>query len=183
MAQTRAAIGVAGLVRGLANGAAAYLLGYLVALTTAAETVGRSARAFEPLASAGARFVPEWKVAAWTYADAHFVGTVYAGRTVNLVSFASVEYLALVPPAVLLLVGAALSLWLDARTPRDGFVAGTTAAVGYLPVAVLFAVLSTHATVGSGLLRTVVLAGLVYPVAFGGTGGLLSVLGRRTPGA
>jgi len=161
-------------VRGAAIGVVAFLAGYLVAFLTAASVVRRVARAFRPLAEAGGRFVPGWKAAGWAFLDGHFVGTTYPGGTVDMVAMGSVEFLYLVPPLLLLLAGGVLAWAAGSTTPRDGLNRGMAVAVGYLPMAVIFAVLLRHANVQPSLLRALVVAGLVYPVAFGGIGGALA---------
>lgn len=164
------------VVRGGAAGAVAYFLGYAFAYLTAADAVGRAVRAFQPLSDAGARFAPAWKVAGWAFSDAHFVGTQFAGRTVNTVAFGSVEYLYLVPPILLLLAGGLAAALAHSETPRAGLVAGVCVTAGYLPLAVILALLLQHANVRPSLLRALVVAGVVYPVAFGGIGGALAVI-------
>ena len=169
-------------VRGAAIGVGSFLLGYLVALLAAAEAVRVSARGFQPLANAGGQFVPGWKAAGWAFLDGHFVGTTYPGGTIDMVAMGSVQFLYLVPPLLLLLAGGVVARAAGSTTPRDGLIQGITVAIGYLPMAVIFAMLLQHANVQPSLLRALVVAGLVYPVAFGGIGGALAaVLAEEGP--
>lgn len=167
------------LVRGAVAGVAAYLVGYAFAYLSAAADVQRIARAYQPLADAGGRFVPAWKAAGWAFTDAHFVGTVYPGGAVEMVGFAGVEYLYLVPPLLLLAAGGVVAFVSRVSDRRDGLVAGATVTAGYLPFAVAFALLARYANVHSSLLRALVVAGVVYPVAFGGLGGLAAAVLRE----
>lgn len=86
---------------------------------------------------------------------------------------------ALLPALVLLLAGATLAWRSTTGTVRDAAGAGARVTVGYAPLSVIGAVAITGQFFG-GVYRpsipfAVVLAGLVFPVAFGGLGGLLSV--------
>ena len=56
--------------------------------------------------------------------------------------------------------------------------AGATVAVGYLPLVVVLAVLVRHVNVQPSFLRALVVAGIVYPVAFGAAGGVLAAVLR-----
>lgn len=159
------------LVRGAVGGAVAFLLGYAVTYVTAVDAGSTAAGAFEPLASAGGRFAPAWKVAGWLFADAHFVGTRTPAITLDLVALASVEFLYAVPVLFLLVAGGAAARYDRARTPRAGLEAGLATVVGYLPLAVFAALVAGYANVGPSLLRMVVVAGVVYPVALGSVGG------------
>lgn len=104
-----------------------------------------------------------------------FVATVVPGfagtRTENFVASegGSLALLYLLPPLALL-AGA------DAPTPGAG--SGALVAVGYLPLALLGAVLFRF-SVGDGAVApdpvtAVLLAGLVYPLVFGGVGGAVA---------
>ena len=87
----------------------------------------------------------------------------------------------LLPPVALTLAGFVLG-----RRVADGVVAGGSVglrlAAGYLPLVALLAVVTRArvagygyaATVGVSLLDAALVAGLAYPVVFGGVGGLLS---------
>lgn len=164
------------VIRGAALGAVAYLAGYLLAFVTAVGELQRLVRGYVPLAEAGARFAPEWKLAGWAFYDAQFVGTRFPGQSVNVVSFAGVEFLYLVPPVLLLLAGGAVAWLSGSEESRDGLRAGATVAAGYVTLVVVLAVLVRHVNVQPSFLRALVVAGIVYPVAFGGVGALAAVL-------
>lgn len=61
-------------------------------------------------------------------------------------------------------------------TPRGGLIQGMTVVLGCLPMPVIFVMLLQHANVQPSLLRALVVAGLVYRVAFGGVGGALAAI-------
>lgn len=173
-------------VLGATAGVVAFALGLLVSFFAGAPTAGRVLRSFVPLRDAGAHLAPAWKVGAWLFYDAHFVGTRVgdAGMVADLVSMAGVEFLYLVPPVLLLLAGGGVALLVGAADPRRGLVAGTTVAVGYLLAVVVLLPLVGFAGIGPVALRAAVVAGIVYPVAFGGAGGALVGVVRadRRPG-
>ncbi|MDS0474497.1 hypothetical protein [Natrinema sp. 1APR25-10V2] len=171
-------IDAATAVRGGAAGVGSFLLGYLFTFLSAADTGVRVAGAFQPLASAGGRFAPAWKVAGWLFLDGHAVGTRFDGRTVDAVSLAGVEFLYLVPPLLLVAAGALVAVTSASTTRRQGLVDGATVTVGYLLFVVVFAILTQHGNVRPTLLRALVVAGVAYPVAFGGLGGILAVVAR-----
>ncbi len=114
-------IDAATAVRGGAAGTGAFLLGYLFTFLSAADTGVRVAGAFQPLASAGGRFAPAWKVAGWLFLDGHVVGTRFDGRTVDVVSLAGVEFLYLVPPLLLVTAGALVAVISASTTRQQGW--------------------------------------------------------------
>jgi hypothetical protein len=166
-------------VRGGILGVTAFILGLVVTLLTAGGAAQQAAGGFEPLAEAGGRFVPVWKAAGWTFLDGHFVGTTYPGGAVDMVGMASAQYVYLVPVLLLLGAGGVLGHFSSATDPRAGLLSGVTLVAGYLPMAVIFAVLSQHANVQPSLLRAAVVAGVVYPIGLGAIGGLLTAVLRR----
>jgi hypothetical protein len=171
------------VVRGTAAGAVAFVVGYLLAYATGVGAANALLNGFLPYRDAGAHLAPAWKVAGWLFYDAHFAGTLIGGQTTVLVSQASVEYLFLVPPALLLLAGGAVAIASGAEGPRAGFVAGLTVTVGYALLAVLGLLVVQWAGIGPLALRALVIAGVVYPVAFGAAGGALVGVVRAGSGA
>ena len=87
----------------------------------------------------------------------------------------------LLPPAVLTAAGIATAR-IDGATDIGRAVrVGTAVVLGYLPLAVLGAVLFTVSAGDSGqgaptLLTAVVLAGVVYPAVFGSVGGAIATV-------
>jgi len=173
--QSRPLVRPATVVVGAVTGTAAYLLGYLLVALAAGGALDGPLRGFGPLADAGARFAPTWKTAGWLFYDAHFVGTRVPGfGPVDLVALAGQQYAYLVPPLALLAAGAAVAAYADVATPWAGVVVGTSVVAGYGLLALLGALVLPSVGVGPSLLRSVVLVGVVYPVAFGAAGGALA---------
>lgn len=168
-------LGATALVYGAVAGTVTYLLGYLIVFTTASSAVERIARGYGPLEGAGAPFAPAWKAAGWAFYDAHLVGTRLPGVSghVDLVSLAGVQFLYLVPPLLLVLAGGVVAMLVGVDGPRSGVRAGLTIAVGYLLFAVIGALLVSFVGIQPDLLRASVIAGVVYPIAFGAIGGWL----------
>jgi len=178
---TRDAIG------GAVAGAATYLLGYLTVYLT------QSARIEEGLS--GLNFLAElfgndpistWQVSGWMFYNAHFVDTVipavFGGtQSQNLVSQAEgASFLFVVPPVLLLAAGVVAGRIAGADTPGGGAQAGAFVLAGYLPLALVGAFAFRYA-VGDGsvapdIVTAVLLAGAVYPAAFGAIGGAASSL-------
>lgn len=138
--------------------------------------------------------IPEWKSRLWVYFDSHFVGTQLpavsgpgddisvGGGVVDTVGLLGIEYLYVVPILVLLLGGGILAWRFGSREPYDGMRAGMLVLVGYLPVAVLAMMAGQEAGVGPSPLRSVVIAGLVYPLFFGAVGGAIyGLFSREAP--
>lgn len=90
--------------------------------------------------------------------------------------------LLVVPPLVLVLGGALAARAADARSLGDGAVAGALVVTAYLVLSVGGALLASYASSGVAgelsfripLAQAALLAGLVYPLAFGGLGGALA---------
>lgn len=167
------------LARGTGVGAVAFLLGYLVTWILAGAKAAGTTVGGVLIGS-----VPEWKVVLWMFYDSHFVGTrtpevfgpggglLGGGDLVDTVGAFDAEYLFAVPVVLLLLAGATVAARSGAATPRKGFFAGLTVAVGYLAIAVLGLFVATEGGIAPSPLRAIVIAGVVYPVVFGALGGL-----------
>lgn len=138
--------------------------------------------------------VPAWKAAGLLFYNAHLVGTVVPAPrggsvTRNLLSNggALMQLLFAVPPLVL--VAAGLLVTRDAPTVRGlrydlgsgavryGLNGGLATMLGYLPLAMagsfVFAVGRSGPDVAPDVLGAWVLAGALYPLLFGGIGGVL----------
>ncbi|TKX80279.1 transporter [Halorubrum sp. SD626R] len=178
---TSAPSGVGG---GAAAGAAAYVLGYLFAYLTQRSAVESQLEGFNFFADLfGGDPIPTWKAIGWVFYNGHFVDTqvpslVGGSQLTNLISQAdggSLTLLFVVPPVLLTLAGLAAGRIAGATEPVDGAKAGASVLVGYLPLAVIGAFLFRY-SVGDGavapdLVTAVLLAGAVYPAAFGAVGG------------
>jgi hypothetical protein len=175
---------------GAVGGVAAFLLGYVLTFLTKAGDTS------DPLGDlggslGGADIAPAgWQVIGWFFFQAHNVGieasvSVGDGGSQQLPSDIGVVLL-LVPVVSLAVAGAIVASQADAGDAVGGVVAGASVAVGYLVLAVVFALVTpwtvsaagASATVGPTLITAVLLAGVVYPVVFGAVGGAVAgVLG------
>ena len=165
---------------GAAGGAAAYLVGLLVTFVTAG--IAAASLSFDGPLSGTA---PGWKTQLWVFYDAHFVGTQTAsvfgpdgtliggGELFNTIDLLGVEYLYAVPILVLVAAGAVVASVAGASDPYDGLRAGMGVTAGYVAMVVLGLLAAVHLGTGPSPLRAVVIAGIVYPVAFGSLGGFI----------
>lgn len=136
--------------------------------------------------------VPSWKAAGMTLYNAHFVDLTYStpsgSSAVNLIDAAGgglVAFALFVPPLFLLLAGFAAVYAGDVTTDLpNAAAAGALTLVGYVLFALLGAFLFGHTetveffgfsgqySLSIPLLSTVIFLGVVYPVVFGGLGGV-----------
>ncbi|MFC4406584.1 hypothetical protein [Haloarchaeobius iranensis] len=142
--------------------------------------------------------VPSWKAAGMMLYNAHFVDLTYSTpsttSSVNLIDAAGgglVTFALFVPPLFLLLAGfAAVSVSDVTADLPNAVAAGALVLVGYLLFALVGALLFGHTEtveffgfsgqyiLSVPLLSTVVFLGVVYPVVFGGLGGVGAYLLR-----
>ena len=163
-------------------GAAAWLSGYLCTYLLVGRDVRESAlnrfvEAFEGEPAA-------YELVGWVFYNAHFVDVVYAGfggrflppTYVGEEGFTYLLYA--VPPALLVAAGLAAGRYRGVAETNEGAVVGALVAPGYLAFAVagvfLFEVSAAGTTGRPDPLSAVVLAGVVYPLAFGGVGGVVA---------
>ncbi|WP_231554255.1 hypothetical protein [Halobellus rufus] len=115
--------------------------------------------------------------------SAHYVTSeipgLFGSTAVNLISRGDAfpSALFVVPPLVLVIAGALVAVAGRSESPLSGAVAGASVALGYLPLAVAgafaFSISVGDSSAGPTLVTAILLAGLVYPLAFGGVGGAL----------
>jgi len=177
------------LAPGALAGVGAYLLGYLATYVTQAGAVRDRLSTLNFLTSLfGGDPVAAWQGVGWYFYNAHFVATVspsFGGGTRSSDLLASADagltYLYVVPPLALLLAGAAVAVVEGVDGPADG----ALAALGVVPAYFLLAVVGTVAfaygvgdagSVHPDYVTGALLAGVVYPVVFGGVGGALGSL-------
>lgn len=170
---------------GAVAGAAAYALGYLVVYVTQRGSVDERLREFNfVIELLGGDPIPTWQAVGWLFYNAHTVDVVFPGfgrtRRENLIASAdegTLTLLYLLPPALLLGAGLATAALSRVDSPSSGGVAGALVALGYLPLAVagtfVFAYAMGDGSIAPETMPGVVLAGAVYPVAFGGIGGAI----------
>lgn len=84
----------------------------------------------------------------------------------------------LIPIIALVLFGFALARYVDARTTQDAALAGSTLAIGAVPLTIVGTVVFTMEEDGIELapifMESLVLVGILFPVIFGAIGGILS---------
>jgi len=168
--------------RGAVVGALAYVVGYLLTYLWQVNAVRETLSGLNALISLlGGETIPAWKAVGWVFYGAHVVPiripTPGAGSGLRSLigNGGAPTLLYVVPPLVLLVAGATVAYWAAVETPGEGLRAGVTIASAYFVLVVLGVFLFQYAmgdvTVGSDLARSVVLAGVVYPVGFGAIGG------------
>lgn len=175
------------LATGAAGGVVAYLLGYLFVYVTQRGSVEDQLAGFNLIADLlGSDPIPAWQAVGWVFYNAHFVATevpspVGGVRSENFIAAAddgTLTALYLVPLLLLLAAGMAVGRFANATEPADGARAGGFVVVGYLPLAVVGAILFGYSvgdgTIAPDLLTAVLLAGIVYPAALGALGGVAS---------
>lgn len=169
---------------GAAAGVGAYLLGYLVTYVWQSDNVREMMRGINVfLEFFGGEPIPAWKAVGWLFYNAHFVAVTHPtfgpGRASrNFIASGDAPVLLYAVPLVLVAtIAAVVAYTADADGPVAGGLAGTTVAVGYLPLAivgvVLFRATRGDATIAVDPVTGVLLAGLVYPLVVGGIGGVL----------
>ncbi|SNZ03199.1 hypothetical protein SAMN06269185_0215 [Natronoarchaeum philippinense] len=176
---------------GALTGVAAYLGGYLVTYVSMRSSVEERLSGFNAVAELfGGDPIPAWKAVGWLFYNSHFVETTiptFGGtQTQNFVANAdggSMALLFLVPPLLLLGAGVAAAAFSGARSAADGARTGAGVVAGYLPLAVLGILVFGYAVgegqIGPDAITAVLLAGVVYPLAFGSVGGALgAAVGR-----
>ncbi len=171
---------------GAAGGVGAYLLGYLLVYVTQRGSVEEQLAGFNFIADLfGSDPIPSWQAVGWVFYNAHFVATEIPGfggtRSENFIAAGddgTLTALYLVPIVLLLVAGLVAGRVAGADDPTDGAQAGALVVVGYLPLAIVGAVVFGYSvgdgTVAPDLVTAVLLAGAVYPAALGAVGGVAS---------
>ena len=171
------------LLGGALAGILTWILGYVLTYLLVAPDIRESAlnQFVEAFEGAPATY----EMVGWVFYNAHFVDVVF--RDIPFVGSRSGTFvggqdgfttlLYVVPPALLVAAGLALSRRQGATTPVEGATAGLTVVPGYLVLSVagpfLFAVAALGARGAPDLLPAVVLAGVLYPLVFASAGGAL----------
>ena len=181
--------GTSGIVAGTGAGVAAYVLGYLFTYVTQNGAVEEQLAGVNALADLfGGDPIPTWQAVGWLFYNGHFVDTrvpslIGGDQMTNLISQAdggTLSILFVVPPVLLVLAGVVAGRFAGGTDPTDGAKNGALVVVGYLPLAVLGAFLFRYSvgdgTVAPDVITAVLLAGAVYPAAFGAIGGAAATL-------
>ncbi|MFC7079707.1 hypothetical protein [Halorussus caseinilyticus] len=169
------------LARGAVAGVGAWLLGYLLAYVWKARAVSEALEGVGFVSRLlGGEAIPAWKGVTWLFLNAHFVATRFptvtgGTRTTNVVTGEGGSTLLLALPPLLLLVAGAVA----AYGRPGGLAAGAALALGYLPLSAMAAFVTTHAigdtwaAISADPVTAILLAGVVYPAAFGAVGGVV----------
>lgn len=175
------------LLRGGAAGVVAFLLGYVLTYAWKGPAVAEALQGVNAIADlVGGQAIPTWKAVGWLYFSAHLVATRVPAlgggdRPVNLIAASddgSLVVLYALVAAVLLLAGAAVGRVAPADRLATAAASGASVLVGYLPAALLAALLVGHTLGGDirvapDLVTAVAVAGIVYPAFLGALGGAL----------
>lgn len=170
-------------------GVALFLLGYLL---TYLVKIGDVNEALEtPLVDLSAVAPPAvWQVIGWFFYAGHNVqvtlsGTLGGSTTWTTLGLDVPTWLLLLPVGLLLVAGFATVRYAEIRRPGRGAMSGALVALPYLVCVVLLGILAgwTASPGGTASLRiaphlitTVFVAGVGYPVVFGGVGGALAAV-------
>jgi hypothetical protein len=188
----RARLDAVPLRAGALTGAVAFVLGYV--LTYAMKIQDVSSALSNPLVDLSGVTPPaDWQVVGWYLFRLHTVPsklTVTVGGTTRsqAIGLDAATWMLLVPVAILLVGGYVVARYVDAATPVGGATAGASLAVAYVVLALLLSLVTAWSVTRSGgtvgispdLVPAVLVAGVVYPVLFGGVGGAVAgALGNR----
>jgi len=173
-------------VGGALAGVLAWFAGYAVTFLAVGTEVQDSAaqRFIEAVQGEPATY----EIVGWVFYNLHLVDTVFVGVpavgqfTTNAIGgdggFSPVLYL--IPVGLLFAAGLAVARYRGVSSVGEGVVTGATVVPGYLVLTViglvLFKVNVGGATARPEQFEAVVLAGLLFPAAFAGSGGALAAL-------
>lgn len=174
---------------GMLVGGLAWIAGYLISYVIVSERLRDTAlqEVIELIQGDPATF----EMAGWVFFNMHFVDTairdlpVIGGHATNFIGgedgFSALLYLV---PIVLLLAGGLVTGYFSGTDdPTTGGAVGATLTLGYLLCTlvgiVVFEMMIAGVTIGPDTLAAILLAGLVYPIVAGGTGGVVGVLIAR----
>lgn len=175
------------IARGATTGVAAYLLGYLITYVWASGAVTEALRAINTLSQIlSVRTIPAWKAVGWLFYDAHFARTRIPGlggssalSPIETIDGGGFVALYVLVPVLITAAGVAAAGG-RGKTLSAAVTRGAAVVLGYLPLAVIGVLATTHripgvdARIGTDLVTGVALAGAVYPLVFGAVGGGLA---------
>ena len=165
-------------------GVVSFILGYIVTFVV---EIGDVAEVLQhPLVDLSNVSTPaDWQVIGWIFLAGHnaivtIVATVGGTTTTSGLAIDVPTWLLLLPVGLLFVAGFAVVRYEDVRSPARGGTAGAAVAISYVVCVALLAVLSAW-TVSQGgdaslriapdLLPALAIAGVGYPLVFGGVGG------------
>lgn len=179
---TSAADGLPPIVPGTLAGGIAWVLGYLFTYVIAGTQLRESGlNAIIEITEGGSA---AYELVGWVFFNAHFVDIVYTGLGRALPAsyiggdqgFTVLLYG--IPPALLIAAGLAISRYEGTAGPVRGAITGGLVTPGYfigcLLGVFLFRVSALGATGEPDMLTGIILAGIIYPIVFGGIGGAIA---------
>lgn len=126
-----------------------------------------------------------WRAAGWLFYSGHFVetrvtrefGWIEQVTYINLVGQGAgrLELLYFLPPVVLIVAGALAVIYGHAADARAGAKRGASVAFGYFPLVALGLILFSYGSTRPDPVPAIFVAGILYPVVFGGIGGVVWV--------
>lgn len=173
------------LLRGGVAGTVAFLAGYALTYAWKASTVNDALRGVNFVADLlGTTTIPTWKAVAWLFYGQHYVQTTHptiGGRgMLNLVQQSNdTTVLLLIPPLLLVLAGAIVVAIEEREELGSAALGGALVVAGYAPLAIAGAFVTAHemgdaGTVAPDPVGAILVAGLLYPIVFGGIGGAIA---------
>jgi hypothetical protein len=168
------------------SGLAAFVLGYLI---TYIVKIGDVTEVLDSLVLDVSAIAPpaDWQVIGWYFLAGHNVpieatGTLGGSTTTTALDLEVAAWMLLLPAGLLLVAGFTVVRYAGIRALDRGALSGASVVVPYLVATILLAVLagwtagsgdSSSFQIGPGLVSSALIAGLGYPVVFGGVGGVL----------
>jgi len=170
---------------GAVAGVLAYAIGYAVTYLWQSSAVENALSGYNFVASLfGGDPIPTWQGVGWLFYNAHAVAFTHpgigGGRVArNFIADGNApQLLYLLPPVLLLLTGFVLARAAGARDGQSGARVGVQLASGYFVLAVVGLFAFQYGSSGSAIhpdyVLGVLLAGVLYPAAFGAAGGALA---------
>ena len=170
-------------------GLVTFVVGYLVTYVVKIGDVNEALQS--PLIDLSTLPTPaDWQVIGWYFLGAHNVAIEATTRLGGSMTTSALDldvptWLMLIPPGFLLVAGFSVVRYVEFREPLRGALAGASITIAYVVGVVVLALLSAW-TVSEGgnaslqvapaLLSSVIVAGVAYPVVFGGLGGALAAV-------
>lgn len=186
-------------VDGLLGGMAAFVVGYLVVYATSLSGLTalhvNNGLVGLGIIVPGESVPPLWKLAGWLFYGGHSVSVDVATQSGvisrNFVTMAAhglsqIPYYSF-PPLLLAGIGFVVATRTTMPTVRDAVKAGASIVIGYYPLAMLGAYVTYESVTVDGVTSglgpdpwmAAVYAGGVYPLVFGGLGGMLAYVNRH----
>ena len=170
---------------GFLAGVAAFLVGYALTFLWRGRAIEESIEPLEALlAFVEAEPIGAWRVVGWLYYGGHFVDTRVTAEfgpfetTVYLdlvrEGAGNLEALYLVPPFLLLVAGAIVAAGFHVSDVQTGALLGASVLLGYVVAILGGLVVFAYDGTRPDPVPAIVIAGVLYPLVFGGVGGAIA---------